>query len=657
MPDHPSKLKTTGIAALLFAANAFVCHKLFFIEYLNQMASIEGSFIAISRYAMENYRDMTWWPLWFCGMPYQNVYGPVLHHLVAAVAMAARISPALAFHAAVAILYCLGPVTLFWMAYKLSDSLAVGWWAGLLYSVISPAAILIPVVRADTGGAFFLRRLHNLIVWGEQPHVAVLTLAPVALLALDAALRTRRPLNYALSAAALACLALTNVTGSVGFAMILLAYFLAGPPGAWRAALICTALIGMLAYGLAAPWIPPSTLRLISANSERSAGNYYPLTLGHVIYLCLVAAIASLLAWLFAKWRLARFLRISLFLTLVSGAIVLPAYVTKSFVLPQPERFQLEFEMGCCAAAAYAIAKLGRAPAIVPSLACVAGLIYNHQHADVLIQPIEIRSTTEYKEAVWFDQNMGGRRVFAPGSVSFWMNIFTDTPQLGGCCDQGVPHWQERVALYVIYSGQNAGASDAEVSLLWLQAYGVHAISVSGPGSGEWYKPFANPRKFDGMLPVLWRDGGDVVYQVPQLSASLAHVIQEGQVIRRAPKHGLDIEPLRPYVTALDDPQIPIAAMKWTSRARATISADMRSGDLLSAQVAYHPGWHALVNGAERRIESDAIGMMVVHPECAGACVVDLVYDGGLEMKIARGVQFLSLAVCSILALVRRSRA
>src|SRR5678815_482905 len=122
MQDRSSKLSTVGIAALLFAANAFVCHKLFFTEYLNQMASIEGAFIAISRFAMQNRHDMSWWPLWFCGMPSQNVYGPVFHQFVAITATLLKISPALAFHAVTAGLYCLGPVTLFWMTFRFTGS-------------------------------------------------------------------------------------------------------------------------------------------------------------------------------------------------------------------------------------------------------------------------------------------------------------------------------------------------------------------------------------------------------------------------------------------------------------------------------------------------------------------------------------------------------
>ena len=44
--------------------------------------------------------------------------------------------------------------------------------------------------------------------------------------------------------------------------------------------------------------------------------------------------------------------------------------------------------------------------------------------------------------------------------------------------------------------------------------------------------------------------------------------------------------------------------------------------------------------------------MMVIHPECAGACGIDLVYDGGREMKIASVVQILSVIFCVALALV-----
>src|SRR5581483_6248624 len=191
--------------------------------------SIEGSFIAISRYTIDHFGDLSWWPMWFGGMPYHNVYGPVLHNLVALVAVVLKISPALAFHKTLALLYCLGPVTLFWMAARMSGSLVCGFWSAALYSVLSPAAILIPAIRSDVGGAFHLRRLYNLIVYGESPHIAALALMPVALIALDRTFRRAKPADNAVSAILVAALVLTNVTGSVGFAMVVAAYVLAMP--------------------------------------------------------------------------------------------------------------------------------------------------------------------------------------------------------------------------------------------------------------------------------------------------------------------------------------------------------------------------------------------------------------------------------------------
>jgi len=120
---------------------------------------------------------------------------------------------------------------------------------------------------------------------------------------------------------------------------------------------------------------------------------------------------------------------------------------------------------------------------------------------------------------------MNGARVFAPGNVSLWMNLFTDVPQMAGCCDQSVPDFEDRIADYTIYSGQNAGARDAEYSVLWLTLYGADAVGVTGPKSSEPIKPFRNPEKFSGVLPELWRDGDNRVYRVPRKAADPVRVI------------------------------------------------------------------------------------------------------------------------------------
>ena len=55
----------------------------------------------------------------------------------------------------------------------------------------------------------------------------------------------------------------------------------------------------------------------------------------------------------------------------------------------------------------------------------------------MLLTPGDLACHSEYTPACWIDRNMGGKRVYATGSTGFWLNAFTDTPQVVGCCEQG----------------------------------------------------------------------------------------------------------------------------------------------------------------------------------------------------------------------------
>ena len=138
--------------------------------------SIEGAYISISRYALENPGGLSWFPLWYGGIPYQNSYPPLLHLLVAAFAWVTGFSVALSYHTITALMYCLGPVTLFWMSWRLSGSRSASLGAALLYSLFSPSAILMPSVLEDLGTSLGPRRLQALVYWGEGPHVTAMAL-------------------------------------------------------------------------------------------------------------------------------------------------------------------------------------------------------------------------------------------------------------------------------------------------------------------------------------------------------------------------------------------------------------------------------------------------------------------------------------------------
>src|SRR5712671_1066339 len=70
-----SRRTSSHIAAVivLTALNAAICWRLFKTEYIDHFNSNEGSAIAIARYMSSHWGQFSWWPLWHCGMPYQDI--------------------------------------------------------------------------------------------------------------------------------------------------------------------------------------------------------------------------------------------------------------------------------------------------------------------------------------------------------------------------------------------------------------------------------------------------------------------------------------------------------------------------------------------------------------------------------------------------------
>jgi hypothetical protein len=645
------RLKTVSLALVLFLLNAYICRGLFSVEYLQYMGSNEGAYIGISRYAMTHWRDLRWFPLWYDGIPYQNTYPPLLHWGVALVALVRGISAAHAHHWVTALAYCLGPVTLYALVLRMCGSRWTAFAAGAIYSVVSWSAWLVPAIARDLGSPWYPRRLQALVYYGDGPHVAALTLLPLALLLLDLAVSRRRVWYVAFAALGLAAVALTNWLGAFALALTILSYLLArlgSGKWSWRD-LAWTAAAVAAAYCLAMPWIPPSTILVTQFNARNVGGDYTQVYkhlpqwgAGILLELAILKA---------AVRRLQVPLQFTIFFAFLFSLLTLVHSWWNISIVPQGNRYHLEMDMALSLLVALtAQAVLKRRPRWVAGVA--AGLLvlaliqparicrrYAH---DTLIRTIDIASTTEWKTAQWLNEHWSGERVMMPGSTSIWLAAFSDTPQLAGGFDQGVTDYTIRVAIYEIYSGAAAGAHDGEFSLLWLKALGVQAVGAGGPRSGEYYKPFQNPKKFEGLLEPIWRDGDDTTYRVGQPHATLARVIPRASAVARAPVNGIDVDPLRPYVAALDDPEMPRADFHWTSGHSARIATTLRPDRLVSVQIAWHPGWRAVLNGRPVAVKRDLLGLMAIDPGVAGECIIDLIYDGGTEMRIARWLSALS---------------
>jgi hypothetical protein len=646
-------LKPAAFPLLLLAVNFYIAKDLFFLEYGQFMWSIEGAYISISRYMIENWRDLTWFPLWYGGIPFQNTYPPFLHALVALAAVSFRMSPAHAHHVVTAVFYCLGPVALYALALRLTGSHWYGFWAGWIYSIISPSLFLLPLIRGDSDSLFEPRRFHVLAVYGEGPHITSLALLPAALLALHLALSKRTPLRYVAAAVSVAAVALSNWLGAFALTIAIFAYLLAysATLDAWKMWLTTLGL-GALAYALACYWIPPSTIRDISYNARTVGGDFRQAYTMLPLFVTAGLLVAALLKYAMQRLKISAALQFSLLFALLIGAIPVAAEWFKTALVPQPERYHLEFDLALCLAAVLVFRAFdhkipGRFKAPLAAALMVMTVFparLDRRFARRIVKPVTISETIEYQTAQWFARHVQGGRVLAPGTICIWLNAFSDTPQLDGGFDQGIVNRNHDMVAYQIFSSDGAGDRAGDIDTLWLRAYGVQAAAVGGTHSREIYKPFRRPDVFASSFPLATRDGDDAIYWVPGHSDTLAHVMARENLVRNQPTFGRDFTETRGYVQALTTP----ANFRWTSRHSAEIEATLRPEQVLSVQITYHPGWRALANGKPCRISGDGLGQIVVEPACSGKCQVDLIYDGGLEMRAATIVSGASWLGCMV---------
>ncbi len=646
--------------AALFLLNAWLCRELFSIEYTRHVESIEAAYISISRIIMRHWGDLRWFPEWYGGIPQQNSYPPLLHMIVAAWATAFRVSPALAHHTVCAVFYALGPVTLYLLCARLAESRAAALLAGAVYSLVSPSALLSREIAYDCGGRWSNRRLNVLVAYGEGPHIASLTLLPLALWALDRALASRKPLDVLAAALAMASVAVTNWLGAFALAAGALCLLLARTERIGRGALrawLFAALVGTLAYAIASPWIPPSTIRLVRLNSP-TVGEFRDAIarLPEVAALGLAGALALKLA--LERFRAPRDAQFFALFFYSMGGIAMPDLWFHFHAVPQPERYHNEMDLALCGLAAVVAwrivarfdARVRWGFAIVLVCLFIPQVHRYRRYAGELITPIDMRATQEWKMIAWFGAHAGETRVFAPGAVSYWMNAFNDVPQFGGGFDQCRPFPLNAVGSYLFYAGPLEPDRHLRTALDWMRAYGIREVGVAGEATQQVFRTFRNPGDY-APLEALWRGGGgDAIYRVPAGWNTLAHVVRRGEWVTDQPPDAMALGQIERYDAAIERQP---AQVRWTSRHSAVITAGMHADEFVSFQENWHPGWRATANGRPCRVSGDGLGLMLGEPRCEGPCRIELVYDGGWEMKLAWLACALALGGC-VAAMARR---
>jgi hypothetical protein len=647
---RPARL---GAAFLLFF-NLVMVAPLFRVEYSPYTGSIEGTFIAIARILVKYPGQWSWWPFWSGGIPFEDTYLPFSHWLTAIFEFLSGLSAARSFHIVTAVLYALGAMFLFWMLVDLSRKVALSFIAALAYSTVSLCVVFVPKIATDTRGFMGVRRLFDLVYYGESPHIIALTLLPLAVVFFHRTLTTPDAKWKILAGLMASLIALTNAFGIVMMLLALASLVLAWPSRQWWKQIAILAAIGAVSYCWISPWLSPNMIRALIKCAPASGGEYH-YTLGSWITLAIMIGGFLAMWWAMRRYQIAQYLRFFAFLAWVPTWVMLAWYAFGITLIPQPARYEQEVDLALLLAVVFfgaeAVNRL-RESTRKAVLWVAAGVlliftIHGPIYAWDLIRAVDPHTMGEYKMSHWLDQNRPGNRAFIAGSAAFLYNAFSDNPQVFGGHEQHTVNTFIPIVRFTVFSDMNAGDHGADYSILWLKAFGAHQVTVVGPESTSFWKPFAHPAKFDGVLPLLWRDGGDSIYEIPG-RRSLAHVIPVSAVVARTPIHGLDTAPVDPFVAALDDPQYPDASFQWKSLSEAAIHATLSAGQVVSVQVTYDPGWRAWANGKPQKMRGDGLGQIVIDTDCTGSCDIKLEYTGGHERPLTRGLSLAAMLLTLI---------
>lgn len=574
-----------GLAILLL--NFWLIYPLFTGEFSQFMQSIEVSYVTMARFI----KNLAGWnPLWYLGYPLYLFYTPLLPFLEVLIhQVVPAISLARAYRLITAFSYCLVPVSLYIFVLRLSKKRSAALVAAVAFSILPSINYLVGEVRA-IGDSFSLApwRLVILTLYGEGPH----TMSQVFLLLAAAAyhkLLDVRSFKWSVITAFL--VALTGLTNAIGFsALVVLLLVIAfseilfaedkkRQTERWKISL----MTAVLAYGFLAFWYNFSFIKSFFGESSGVLTNYLALFPWGIVFLGLAMGAVYV-----ALSRLKdRGLRIVVLWFGVVAFIVVAHYQWGIDYAPQALRLMSEVDMAFAAIVGILIGGIGgrekeekglvfrRVFSVVVSIV-VLGLVvfvsrdflgFTSEEGQFTLRifgraqsrPLSKgpyshlvtapgpgpQQSTEYEISHWLEEHVPeGTRAYVSGNYAFWLNYFTDVPQVRGALDQSAVHPWAKHASYQIYHGESG-----EISIAWAKIMNVKYVVVNTLTSRNPFKDYLYPGKFNGLLEPVYEKKGDIIYEVPLKDATLAKAVDLSKHKTLAvPRNAVDEEPIFAYV-------------------------------------------------------------------------------------------------------------
>lgn len=645
---------------LVFLFTAVLIRPYFKAGYTDKWGSIESTFIADARFLVQHWPHPQWQPLWYAGTRFDYIYPPALRYGTAAISKVTGFLPAKAYHFYTAFFYAVGIAGVYLLMRVGTGSRGGAYLAAVSTSLMSPIFLFLPRFRGD---AWLLhpQRLGVLVKYGEGPHMSALALIPIALAFTWLALEKPRPWAIAAAAIFSAGVASNNFYGATALAtfypVLVWSFWITRQD---KRILLPAMVIPFLAYGLTAFWLVPSYFKVTTENMKYVSE--------HGTTWSLWVAVVVAIAFAVLTDRLARAKAGRTWEVFLAGSVaffslnILGNYYFNFRVTGEPLRLLPELDMIYIMMIVYFLHWMWNRPQVVwHGVAIVVVLAsfwttkgYLRRAWNIVPLWPDHTNRVEYRITDWLWKNMPDARAYSTGSVRFWFDAWHDLAQVGGGSEQGLLNGLVQPAQWETNLGPNP-----KPAILWMQSMGVEAIFVADKQSQEVFKDFQYPRKFDGLLPVLFDDKqGNVIFKVPRRWPDRIRVVETAKLNAvKAPRYNDDVEHLQAYGDVIEKGPDSPATLKREGtdgmRARATVGP----GQSVLVQESYDTAWHAWSGGTPLVVRKDAMGMMVIDAP-PGHHEIAIAFLTPLENKVGWVLTLLTLA--TVLALfwigLRRER-
>lgn len=635
-------------SVLIFALSAFLIWPLFRMDYMENWASIESTFISDGRMLRDRGMEANWQPYWYLGTRFDYVYPPALRYGTAALSKWLDVSTARGYHIYTATLYCLGIVGIYWMVRVGSGWRWWAWVAALAVSIQSPVFLFIKLIRDDYRATrYMVARLGVLVRYGEGPHMSSLAVLGFALAVAWWGLRRERWGAFALSALLCALVVSNNFYGATALATffpILVWTIAITERDPWVVAR--AAGIAALSYGFTAFWLTPSYLRVTLTNMKLVSQP------GHAWSVALEAALLAVFAAV--SWRLAKGRPERAWPVFVAGSLMrIALYMLGNYyfdfrTIGEPNRFGPEFDQFFIMAAVTVMAwmwRRGWGPRLAVIVLIWASLMpvkgWVRRSWQYLEESKGYQHRVEYELTKWLHDHMPESRAFVAGTVRFWYNTWFDLSQVGGGSDQGTLNPTSTWAYY-----QVTGADNLESTMAWLQATGADAVVVNYPESREYYHDYGESvSKFAALTPMYDNGRGDKIFRVPRKFPGLARIVK-GETHKRLgpPKFDYDYEAMSKYVKSVEDDSPRAAVWERPGPESIRIRATLEAGEAIVVQETWDEGWQARDGGRPMVIQQDALHFMFIEPG-PGEHDIRITYSEPRENRIGKILTALTAAI------------